>query len=121
MQNAKYPENEQLRRIEAALEISGTHSLADVAKAIVDGNAQCFENAHGCWITEIMVSPRRKWLNVWVVAGELPGVMDIQPQVLAFAKAHGCEKVTATARLGWKHVAKAHGWSNQSLVITHPV
>jgi hypothetical protein len=85
------------------------------------GDAQAFWNDHGIWITEILQSPRKRHLHVWIVAGELPGVMDLQPSVLAYAKAQGCEFVTASARFGWKHVARQHGWKEQAMLITHSV
>ena len=85
------------------------------------GAAQIFWNEHGAWITEIVSTPLARWLHVWVVAGELPGVMDLQPQAIEYARQNNCSHLTATARFGWKHVAKKHGWKNHAMIITHEV
>lgn len=113
---------EIVRRAKKALKAAGdTHTWDDVVALLKAGQAQAFWNDHGIWITEVLQSPRKCWLHVWIVAGELPGVMDLQPQVLAFAKERGAARITATARFGWKHVAKAHGWKNAAVCITHEV
>lgn len=113
------PGDEIVRRIKKALARDGTHTWQHVQDLYEAKAVQIFHNDHGAWITEIAKSPLSKWLNVWVVAGELPGVMDLQPQVLEFAKSQGCSHLTATARFGWKHVAAAHGWRKHAMVITH--
>ena len=115
------PPDEIIRRIKKALDRDKTHTWEHVCDLLHVGAAQIFWNDHGAWITEIVTTPIAKWLHVWVVAGELPGVMDVQPQVIEFAREHGCQRITATARFGWKHVAKAHGWHNHAIVITHDV
>ena len=115
------PPDEIVRRIRKALARDGAHTWEHVKDLLEVGAAQIFWNDHGVWITEIVSTPLSRWLHVWVVAGELPGVMDLQPAVLAHAKATNCHHVTATARFGWKHVAKAHGWRRHAMVITHDV
>jgi hypothetical protein len=113
--------DEIVRRIRKALARDGAHSWEHVKDLIELGAAQIFHNDHGAWITEVVQTPLARWLHVWIVAGELPGVMDLQPQVLDFARQQGCAHVTATARFGWKHVAKAHGWRQHAMVIKHDV
>jgi hypothetical protein len=116
------PPDEIIRRVKKALAKAGeTHTWEDVVELLKAGHAQAFWNEHGIWITEIMQSPRKRWLHVWIVAGALPHVMDLQPAVIAFAKEKGAERITATARFGWKHVAEAHGWHRKAMVITHEV
>lgn len=110
-----------IARIEKALAIDGTHTWADLRERLLSGQAQVFWNDHGVWIVEVIQTPQKRYLNAWVVAGELPGVMDLQPQVIAFAKEMGCERVVARARFGWKHVARAHGWQEEAMVISHEV
>lgn len=115
------PPEEIIVRIKKALKRDGTHSWDDLVARIKDGSANIFWSEHGAWVTELVPFPQKKLLNVWVVAGELPEVMDLQPQVLAFAKEHGCASVYATARKGWKFVAQEHGWHEHAVVITHEV
>ena len=97
--------------IEAALEYSGgTHNFEDVAKGIVEGNMQLWPTPRGCIVTEIVVYPRKKVLNVFLGGGELDQLLDMHNAVTAWAKSYGCEALTITGRFGWKKPLKAHGW-----------
>ena len=109
------------QRISRALARDGAFTLDHVKDRLRDGRAQIFWNDHGAWITEIVDTPLKRSLNVWVVAGELPAVMDLQPKVLDFAAAEGCADMYATARFGRKHVARAHGWKEKAMLIHHGV
>ena len=64
--------------IEAALEYSGgTHNFEDVAKGILEGNMQLWPTPRGCIVTEIVVYPRKKVLNVFLGGGELDQLLDM--------------------------------------------
>lgn len=103
---------EQIKeRIEKALRSGGdTLTLSDVIEGLQAGRYQIFWNAHGVCVTQIVVTPRHRYLDCFVVAGELPGVMDLHPQVEAFAKANQCEWMETTARFGWRRVLPRFGW-----------
>lgn len=97
--------------IEAALEYSGgTHSFEDVAKGILEGNMQLWPTPRGCIVTEIVVYPKKKVLNVFLGGGELDQLLDMHNDVTAWAKSYGCEALSITGRFGWKKPLKAHGW-----------
>jgi hypothetical protein len=115
---SKLPPEEIVRRIERALAREGTHGWEDVRASLLKGNSRMFWNDHGVWITETVDTPRKRLLNVWIVAGELPGVMELQKDVQSHAAAMGCQSIVATARRGWKPVARAFGWKEQAMVIT---
>ena len=97
--------------IEAALEYSGgTHNFDDVAEALESGKMQLWPAPKGCIVTEIVVYPRKKVLNVFLGAGELDQLMDMHKDVIAWSKAQGCVAVTITGRHGWKKPLTKHGW-----------
>ncbi len=97
--------------IEAALEYSGgTHEFEDVAKGIVEGNMQLWPSARGCIVTEIVIYPRKKVLNVFLGGGELDQLLDMHNDVTDWAKSYGCEALSITGRFGWKNPLKAYGW-----------
>lgn len=108
-------------RIKRALRRDGTHTWEHVKERLRDGRAQMFWNDHGAWITEINAYPLKRVMNCWVVAGELPGVMDLQEHVLAHARENDCADLTATARFGWKHVARQYGWKEKAMLIHREV
>ena len=116
------PGNEIVRRIEKALACDGTHTWDDVREMIIDGRAQIFWNQHGCWITTVATFPRKRVLNAWVVAGELPWVMQLQDEVERFALSQSCDEIVAPGcRFGWEKILPHHGWRERAMVWSHPV
>jgi len=120
------PPAEIIKRIEEALAIDGTHAWDDVQEMLVRGDAQIFWNENGAWITEIMVAPQRRWLHVWVIAGQLPGAMELQDTVERFALTHGLSRMVATTRPGWLALSdkpgwEQFGWRQHGIVLIHPI
>jgi hypothetical protein len=112
--NAHSPINELERCrpwIEAALEYSGgTHNFDDVAEGLASGKMQLWPAPKGCIVTEIVVYPRKKVLNVFLGGGELDQLLDMHEDVIAWSKAQGCVALTITGRYGWKKPLTKHGW-----------
>ena len=97
--------------IEAALEYSGgTHDFIDVAEGINKGTMQLWPTPKGCIVTEIVVYPRKRMLNVFLGGGELDQILDMHQDVIQWAKAQGCTALTMTGRVGWKKPLAKHGW-----------
>ena len=64
--------------IEAALEYSGgTHDFEDVVQGITLGTMQLWPTPKGCIVTEIVIYPKKKVLNVFLGGGELEQIMDM--------------------------------------------
>ncbi len=100
--------------IEAALEYSGgTHDFEDIVAGLHRGVLQLWPTPKGCIVTEIVVYPKKKVLNVFLGGGELEQILDMHSDVIAWAKAQGCAALTMTGRFGWKKPLKAHGWKAQ--------
>ena len=97
--------------IEAALKYSGgTHNFDDVAAGLTSGKMQLWPSPKGCIVTEIVVYPRKKVLNVFLGGGELDQILDMHSDVIAWSKAQGCEALMMTGRFGWKKPLEKHGW-----------
>lgn len=97
---------EQLERcrkwIEAALEYSGkTHNYGDIVDGCKSGKMQLWPTPKGCLITEIISYPRRKVLNIFLGGGELPQLLEMNKDVVTWAKAQGCTALTMQGRRGW--------------------
>ena len=76
--------------IEAALEYSGgTHAFEDVADGINKGVMQLWPTPRGCIVTEIVVYPKKKVLNVFLGGGELDQILDMHNDVIQWAKVQG--------------------------------
>lgn len=105
------PPDEIIRRIEKALVYGGgTHTLEDVRQGLIEGKFQIFWNEHGVCITEIIQSPQSRHLHCFLVAGELPGVMELQEQVIRHAITNSCAYMTTAGRFGWQKVLPKFGW-----------
>ena len=97
--------------IEAALEYSGgTHLFEDVEAGLMSGVMQLWPSPKGCIVTEIVVYPRKKVLNVFLGGGDLDQILDMHSDVIAWSKAQGCEALMMTGRFGWKKPLEKHGW-----------
>ena len=82
----------------------------DIALGIKEARMQLWPSPRGCIVTEIVVYPRKKVLNVFLGGGELDQLLDMHSDVTDWAKSYGCEALTITGRFGWKKPLKAHGW-----------
>jgi hypothetical protein len=89
-------------RLEEALDRGGgLYGPLDVIEAVRGGQMQAFHCERGFVVSEIRVFPRKRVLHLIAVCGELDAVLELQPQVVAFAREHGCDMVTAVGRRGW--------------------
>lgn len=90
------------KRLAKALKLAGdTHTINDIQQSIARGTMQCFVSGDSFVITEIVVAPRKTYLNVFLAVGDL-SVVSLIPQIEAFAKQSGCAFVQTLARPGWK-------------------
>jgi len=103
-------------RIEKALAHGlGTHTFDDVVRALAAGEFQIFHNEGAVCITEIKQTPRKKFLQIFLVAGRLQDLKALQPEVLQFGRDQGCDFVLGGGRMGWQKVATP-GWDKQWVV-----
>lgn len=97
--------------IEAALEYSGgTHSFDDIVQGIAECRMQLWPAPRGCIVSEIVVYPRKKVINIFLAGGELDQILDMDADVKEWAKAQGCTGAQMSGRLGWKKPLKPLGW-----------
>jgi hypothetical protein len=71
---------------------------------------QLWPTPRGCIVSEIVVYPKVKQLNIFLGGGELDQIMDMHTDVITWAKAQGCSALTMTGRAGWKKPLSEHGW-----------
>ena len=98
--------------IEAALEYSGgTHNFDDIVEGIKEGRMQLWPSARGCIVTEIVIYPRKKYLNIFLAGGELDQILDMHDSVKEWMIEQKCEAAMMSGRLGWKKPLEKQGWS----------
>jgi hypothetical protein len=105
-----------IARVEKALEHGlGTHTFSDVAKALAEGEMQIFFNEAAVCITEIKQAPRKRYLSIFLVAGRLSELKELEPQIIQFGRDQNCDFVAGCGRLGWQKVATP-GWKKRWVV-----
>lgn len=100
--------------IEAALvHCNGTHEWDDIVVGIASSKMQLWAAPRGCIVTEIVVYPRKKVINIFLAGGDLDQIMDMEHDIGQWAKSHGCTGGMMTGRLGWKKPLMENGWKLQ--------
>jgi hypothetical protein len=111
-----------LEKIRKALALPfSSHNFEDVVDALRKGEMQIFHNDDAVVITEICVTPRRRFINIFLAAGSLDGVYALHTQVVELADKHGItEPVQGIMRPGWGPHLKKRGWKKVAEVWTLP-
>jgi len=97
--------------IEAALDKGeGTHDFWDIVDGVYSGHMQLWPCAKGCLVTEIVVFPKRKILNVFLGGGDLDELAGMHEEIIEWAKSKGCDGASINGRPGWVRAFKKYGW-----------
>jgi hypothetical protein len=97
--------------IEAALEYSlGSFTIEDIEERIAKGHMQFWPGERCALVSEFHIFPRKKWLHVPFIGGDLEEVKAMQPALWSFAKFHGCDGLTGGGRPGWERALRDLGW-----------
>jgi hypothetical protein len=108
--------------IEAAMQYSGgTHDFSDIANGVSSGRMQFWPAPRGAAITEILVYPKKKVLNVFLAGGDMAQVLDMIADAKAWGKCHGCTSISMTGRKGWARVLNKHGWKEQFVTMAQDI
>lgn len=104
--------------IESALERSaGTHTFDDVVHSISLGTMQFWPAPKGCAVTEIVTYPKKKVLHIFLAAGELEQIIDMDSSAVEFARINGCTGMSIAGRKGWSKVLKNSGYRETFTVL----
>ncbi len=99
--------------IEAALEHAlGTHTIDDIEAGIAAGRFQFWAGRQCAAVTEIIIYPRLKALNYFLIGGDLKElVADIEPAVSAWGKENGCSRSIGIGRKGFERAFRNSGYT----------
>ncbi len=99
------------QRIEAALEYAGgTHNFDDIVAMTVRGDLLFWDLGETFMATEILHYPRARHFHVFLAGGDLTTLVNLHTDVIPFARALGCSKLTIAGRPGWVRALKSQGW-----------
>lgn len=101
----------RLHQLKRALREAGdTHDLTDILADIACGQMQSFV-WHESWaITRIIIFPRKKVVEVFLVMGDDADMPELEAQVKRFARLEGATMIRAMGREGWARRASERGW-----------
>jgi hypothetical protein len=86
-------------------------TIEDVERLVASGSYQFWAGRDSAAITEMFSSPQRKVLVVKHGGGNLDELWnEMEPQMCAFAAAHGCTSIMGEGRMGWKRVTEKRGY-----------
>lgn len=110
--------SEMQRRLLRALSVAGkTHAPEDVAAAVAQGRMQAWTRGESLVVTEVLEFPRARALNIFLAVGDMADVLSLIPEMAAFGREHGCEKMRMQGRRGWARVLPPLGWREEKQVI----
>jgi len=117
------PGSEELvAKLQRALDLGGnTHEIGDIVRALREGRMQAFEGTKSLMITEVLTSPRRRTLHVFLAAGDLSEIRAMQPRLDAFARETGCSAMSLSGRKGWVRALAPLGWRPHTITMTREV
>jgi hypothetical protein len=95
----------------------GTHTPVDVAESILKGKMQLWPGEEACAVTEIVVYPNKKVLHVFLAAGKMENIVDMQKSAEEWGKAQGCTAMTIAGRKGWSRVLKDVGYEEKFVTL----
>lgn len=96
----------------------GTHTREDIAAGLRDGRFQFWGDDVAAVITEIVATPRKRVLHVFIVAGNFKSAMAHLPEVEQFARDNGCAAITTTGRKGFLRRLPAYGFQPRYVAFT---
>ena len=109
-----------LTKLKKALKVGrDTHDLEDVLYCLETGKMQAFWNDGAIIVTEIAQTPRRRYLHIFLAAGDLPSVMALDDKLKAFAVSKGCEFGRALVRPGFEKALTSKGWKRTMIVMEY--
>jgi hypothetical protein len=82
----------------------GTHTMDDVLASVACGDMQFWPGARSAIVTEIVQYPRKRACNFFLVGGDLAELLDMKPDIEAWAASVGCDLMQCGGRKGWERV-----------------
>lgn len=106
------------KQIEAALSYSDdSHSFDDIKEGVRQGTLQFWPGFSSVVITEVIVFPRYKALNLFLAGGNLIELQAMLPEIENYARHVGADRIVLTGRKGWLRSFMVHEGYAEKLVV----
>jgi hypothetical protein len=88
--------------IEDALEYAEfSHTLEDVLRVVLAGDAQFWPQDDAALVTEIIDYPQRRTLRFWLAGGNLETLQELEIGAIEWSRLWGCTASEIIGRRGW--------------------
>ena len=88
--------------LNSALEYSGgTHDFEDVVAEVATGAMQFWPARLSCVVTQIVCYPKMRALHIFLAAGDLEEIKNMDETFREFGKQLDCKHITLSGRKGW--------------------
>ena len=78
-----------------------SHTLEDVLRVVLAGDAQFWPESNAALVTEIIDYPQRRTLRFWLAGGALETLRDLEVAAIEWSKKWGCSASEIVGRRGW--------------------
>jgi len=95
---------------QALTDAGGTATLDDLVAQAREGRVQIWHRGDSLAITELLGLPQKTVLNVVACGGKLAEIKALEPEIEAFARAHGCAYMMTHGRSAWSRIGRRTGW-----------
>lgn len=99
----------------------GTHTYEDVLNLISIGEMFFWPASKSCLVTEIVQYPRLRALHVFLAAGDLTEIKDMESSLISFAKSLKCSAISMSGRKGWAKALKELGWQESHITLVREI
>lgn len=95
----------------------GTHTYEDVLQSISAGDMFFWPASKSCMVTEIVQYPRKRALHVFLAAGDLAEIKDMEASLIAFAQSLKCSALSMSGRKGWTKALRDMNWQEAHITL----
>lgn len=97
--------------LDSALEFAGgTHFFEDVVDAVSDGRMHFWPAESSCVVTEVVCYPRARTIHIFLAAGDLAQIKDMDETFQQFGRALDAKFITLSGRKGWTKALDSVGY-----------
>lgn len=97
--------------IQKALDFGhNTHSFDDIVNGVASQDMQFWPMEKSCLVTEIVTYPNSRALHVFLAAGDLNEIKDIDDTLANFGKQLNAQVISLSGRKGWTKALKDIGY-----------
>jgi hypothetical protein len=95
---------------QALAHAGGTHWYEDILYEVQKGNMFFWPAEKSFMLTEVVQLPRKRIFHVFLAAGSLEEIKEMEPSLEHYAKAMDCDYITLAGRKGWGKALEKLGY-----------